>query len=463
MNEDRSRVLLVEDDDSFRRALMEVLESEGFQVLAAARGEEALELLLCETVDAVITDLVMPGMRGNQLVAEVNRSFPEVPVVVITAFGSVPDAMELTRAGAADYLTKPFRTSELLASLRRVLSQSLSRRTHARARRRMEENLGGIMGESPAMLALLERIGRVANSPAPVLITGETGSGKELVARAVHEASGRDPFLPVNCGALPESLIESELFGHVRGAFSGADRDKIGLFEAAAGGTLFLDEIGELPLSLQPKLLRALESGEIRPVGGTEPRTMDVRVVAASHRDLEAAVAEGDFRDDLYWRLHVLHLEVPPLRARAEDIGFLAQIGLNRLNSREKRRELRVDEATLPFLRRHPWPGNVRQLFNVLEGAAAFCTGSRILPEHLPPEFLREPDEEGAEGAPAGAERTLAEVERDHILRVLEASGGNKTLAARTLGIPRRTLYRRLEEYGAEAPGPGRGEPGRSA
>jgi len=453
----RSRVLLVEDDDSFRRALKEVLESEGFEVLTAARGDDALELLLGETVDAIITDLVMPGMRGNKLVAEVNRSFPEVPVVVITAFGSVPGALELTRAGASDYLTKPFRTSELLTSLRRVLSQSLSRRTHARALRRMEENLGGIMGESPAMLGLLERIGRVANSRAPVLIAGETGSGKELVARAVHEASGRDPFLPVNCGALPENLIESELFGHVQGAFSGADRDKIGLFEAAGGGTLFLDEIGELPLALQPKLLRALESGEIRPVGGTEPRTIDVRVVAASHRDLETAVEEDEFREDLYWRLHVLHLEVPPLRARSEDIAFLAQIALNRLSSREKRRELRVDEATLALLERHPWPGNVRQLFNVLERASAFCTGTRILPEHLPSEFLRERDGGDRGAASPGTERTLAEVERDHILHVLEASGGNKSLAARTLGIPRRTLYRRLDAYGREACEPDQG------
>jgi DNA-binding NtrC family response regulator len=450
MDEDRNRVLLVEDDDSFRRALAEVLESEGFEVLTAARGDHALELLLGESVDAIITDLVMPGMRGNQLVTEVTRSFPEIPIVVITAFGSVPGAMELTRAGASDYLTKPFRTSELLASLRRVLRQSLSRRTHARALRRMEENLGGIMGESPAMLSLMERIGRVASSPAPVLITGETGSGKELVARAVHEASDRDPFLPVNCGALPENLIESELFGHVRGAFSGADRDKIGLFEAAAGGTLFLDEIGELPLPLQPKLLRALESGEIRPVGGTEPRTIDVRVVAASHRDLEAAVAEGRFREDLYWRLHVLNLEVPPLRARPEDIPFLAQIALNRRSSRDRKGDLRVDESTLALLQRHPWPGNVRQLFNVLERAAAFGTGSTILPEHLPPEFLRE--REGAEpgGAPVEEERTLAEVERAHILRVLEASGGNKARAARILGIPRRTLYRRLGAYGEE-------------
>ncbi|TVP42523.1 MAG: sigma-54-dependent Fis family transcriptional regulator, partial [Gemmatimonadales bacterium] len=399
------------------------------------------------------TDLVMPGMRGNQLVAEVHRSFPEIPVVVITAFGSVPDALELTRAGAADYLTKPFRTSELLTSLRRVLSQSLSRRTHARALRRMEENLGGIMGESPAMLGLLERIGRVANSPAPVLITGETGSGKELVARAVHEASGRDPFLPVNCGALPENLIESELFGHVQGAFSGADRDKIGLFEAASGGTLFLDEIGELPPALQPKLLRALESGEIRPVGGTETRTIDVRVLAASHRDLEVAVEDGDFREDLYWRLHVLHLEVPPLRARPADIPLLAQIALNRLSSREKRRELRVDESTLVLLKQHPWPGNVRQLFNVLEQAAAFGTGSRILPEHLPPEFLRGKDGAAPRDAPDDSNRTLAEVERAHILRVLEASGGNKALAARKLGIPRRTLYRRLDAYGLDARG----------
>jgi len=454
MEKGRNRVLLVEDDDSFRRALTETLEREGFDVLPASRGDRALELLLTETVDVMVTDLVMPGIRGNQLVAEVSRSFPEVPVVVITAFGSVPGALELTRAGASDYLTKPFRTREILASLRRVLKLSQPRRIHARALRRMEDNLGGIMGESEAVRGLLDRIGRVASSPAPVLITGETGSGKELVARAIHQASDRDPFLPVNCGALPENLFESELFGHVRGAFSGADRDRMGLLEAAAGGTLFLDEIGELPLSLQPKLLRALESGEIRPVGGTETREVDVRLVAASHQNLESAVEAGRFRDDLFWRLNVLHVEVPPLRDRPEDIPFLVEVALRRVRSWKKDHDLQVDPSALVLLQHYPWPGNVRQLINVIESAATFCPGPRILPEHLPAHLAHKESGKGSDRAQGGPERTLAEVERAHILQVLEAVNGNKTEAARILGIPRRTLYRRLESY-EEGPGGG--------
>lgn len=447
------RILLVEDDDSSRRALAEVLLRDGYEVSQAARAEEALERLLDETVDAVITDLVMPGMKGDQLVQEMSETFPEVPVIAVTAFGSVENAMELTRAGAADYLTKPFRTAELLDSLRRVLKESRTRRAFAHARRQMVDHLEGIMGNSEPMRHLFDRIGRVGSSPAPVLITGETGSGKELVARAVHRASGRDPFLPVNCGALPESLLESELFGHVRGAFTGADRDRTGLVEAAHGGTLFLDEVGELPHPLQPKLLRVLESGEVRKVGDTASREVDVRIVAASHRDLESAVERGDFREDLYWRLHVLHLEVPPLRDRPEDIPLLVEVFLDRLRAREGARDWQVSRTAMDLFRSHAWPGNVRQLFNVLERAAAFGEGAEILPEHLPDNFLRGQRKDAIIESAAQRRLTLAEVERDYILEILRRAEGNKTRASEWLGIPRRTLYRRLEDYGRESGG----------
>jgi DNA-binding NtrC family response regulator len=445
-------ILLVEDDDSFRRALAEVLTSRGYRVLAVAGAKEALDRLQDETIDIVVTDLVMPGMKGKALVEEVSSAFPEIPVIAVTAFGSVEDAMALTRAGATDYLTKPFRTATLLESVERALRESSSQRAFARARKEAGQHLESLMGASPPMRRLFDRIGRVATSPAPVLISGETGSGKELVARAVHRVSGRHTFLPVNCGALPANLLESELFGHTRGAFTGADRDKAGLFEAAAGGTLFLDEVAELPMELQPKLLRAVETGEIRRVGGVEAKRIDVRIVTATHRDLETAVEAGDFREDLYWRLHVLHLEVPPLRERTEDLPLLVELFLQKLRGRKEGQDWRISAEALSLLHEYQFPGNVRQLFSVLERAAAFAEGPEILPEHLPSDLLAVGRK--AELTRSAAERTLtlAELEEEYILEVLGRAGGNKTRAAEWLGIPRRTLYRRLEEYG-RAPG----------
>ncbi len=446
----REGILIVEDDDSFRRALMEILDRNGYSVSGVPTAREALDRLQEETVDLVVTDLVMPGMKGGALVEAIRATFPEIPVIAVTAFGSVEDAMALTRAGAADYLTKPFRTAAFLESVERALEQSRSRRAYTRSRRQAGEHLEGVMGQSAPMRRLFDRIGRVANSPAPVLISGETGSGKELVARAVHRASGRDPFLPVNCGALPEHLLESELFGHVRGAFTGADRDKGGLFEAAAGGTLFLDEVGELPLALQPKLLRAVETGEIRRVGDVHNRSAEVRIVAATHRDLTAAVEAGEFREDLFWRLNVLRLSVPPLRERRDDLPLLVELFIDRLRSRPGGSDWRVLPETLEVLGEYLWPGNVRQLFSVLERAAAFAEGQEIRPEHLPTELLRSGSRVAWSRSAAERELTLAELEREYILDVLQRADGNKTRAAEWLGIPRRTLYRRLEEYGKD-------------
>lgn len=448
---DADRILLVEDDDGLRRAVAEVLGAGGFQVSNVSRADDALERLQEETFDLVLTDLVMPGMRGEALVEEMARAFPEIPVIVLTAFGSVEGAMALTRAGAADYLTKPFRTSALMNAIQRVLEGRRSRQAYLRARERVAAHLEGIMGESPPMRRLFDRIGRVAQSMAPVLISGETGSGKELVARSVHQASGRDPFLPVNCGALPETLLESELFGHARGAFTGADRAKPGLFEAADGGTLFLDEIGDLPLALQPKLLRALESGEIRRVGEVEARPVEVRIVAATHQDLEAAVQAGQFREDLYWRLHVLHLDVPPLRERLDDIPLLVEHGLNRIA-----RRIGVDPPptvhpqALELLGSCPWPGNVRQLFGALERAVVFAAGREIRVEDLPPSVRRGSDRVERISRAADQELSLADLEREYVLEVLRRVEGNKSRAAEWLGIPRRTLYRRLAEYGKD-------------
>jgi two-component system response regulator HydG len=448
MTASEERILLVEDDDSFRRALAEVLSAHGYAVATAPDATAALEALQSDRIDLVVSDLVMPGMKGDALLGRVRDTFPQIPVIAITAFGSVENALELTRAGASDYLTKPFRTRALLEAVARVLEETRPWREQARARHAIGDHVRDIVGASRPMLRLFERIARVAPSPAPVLITGETGVGKELVARAVHRASGRGPFVPVNCGALPDQLLESELFGHARGAFTGAERDTTGLFEAAHQGSLFLDEIVELPLALQPKLLRALESGEVRRVGEVESRAVDVRILAASHRDLDGAVEEGVFRDDLYWRLNVLHLEVPPLRERPADIPLLVESFLADLGERLAGPPPRIAPTALGALVGYPWPGNVRQLFNVLERAAAFGEGAEVALEDLPDDVRTAGRAAAIVRDAAERAATLAEVEREYIFEILQRTSGNKTRAAELLGIPRRTLYRRLDEYG---------------
>ena len=442
-------VLVVDDDASLRHTVAEVLAAHGYRALPCAGAGEALERLQAEGADVVVTDLRMPGMKGEALLEVVRRTFPETPVIAVTAFGSVSQAMELTRADAADYLEKPFRTQALLDSVARVLAASAPRREQARLVRRRGAHLEGIVGASPPMRALFDRIARVAPSPAPVLITGESGTGKELVARAVHRASGRKELLAVNCGAIPDQLLESELFGHVKGAFTGAAADKRGLFQAAHGGTLFLDEIGELPPALQPKLLRAIETGEVRRVGEVHSRTYDVHIVAATHRDLAVEVEEGRFREDLYWRLRVLHLEVPPLRERAADVRPLVEWFLRRAEGGPLGRK-EISPPAMELLAEHPWPGNVRQLLNTLESVLVFAPGGVVGPDDLPEEIRRASGNREVIRSAAERGLTLAELERDYIFEVLRRAGGNKTRAAELLGIPRRTLYRRLDEYAAE-------------
>ncbi len=442
-------VLVVDDDTSLRETVVEVLAAHGYQAVACAGAEEAIEHLQARGADVVVTDLRMPGMKGEALLEEVRRTFPEVPVIAVTAFGSVQQAMDLTRAGAADYLEKPFRTQPLLDSIARVLAESAPRRGQARLVREQGAHLDEIAGASPPMRALFERIARVAASPAPVLITGESGTGKEPVARAVHRASGRKDLLAVNCGAIPDQLLESELFGHVKGAFTGATAEKQGLFHAAHRGTLFLDEIGELPLALQPKLLRAIETGEVRRVGETQSRTLEVRIVAATNRDLAAEVEEGRFREDLYWRLRVLHLEVPPLRERPTDVPLLVDWFLQQ-RDRGAAAGKTLTPAAVALLADYHWPGNVRQLLNTVEAVLVFTPANEIGPEDLPDEIRRASGNREVIRSAAERGLTLAELERDFIFEVLRRAGGNKTRAAELLGIPRRTLYRRLDEYAAD-------------
>lgn len=443
------RVLLVENDPRFRRALEAVLSVNGYEVDSAVDPDAALEALQAQSVEIVIADLDMPGLSGLALLERIHGTFPEVPVIAVTSSGCVESAVALVRAGAADYLTKPFRTQQLLEAISRVVEENRSRRERLRLRRRLGDHLEGLVGASRPMLRLFDRIGRVASSSAPVLIHGETGSGKELVAQAVHRASGRAVFLPVNCGAIPDHLMESELFGHVKGAFTGADRDKSGIFQAANGGTLFLDELGELPLALQPKLLRVLESGEVRRVGAVAAEQVDVRIIAATHRDLGAAVEEGTFREDLYWRINVLNLQIPPLRERPTDIPLLVEHFCARLQARHGGSERCVSRTALAALIEYPWPGNVRQLRSVMERALTFTDAEEIELDDLPGEIMRAGKSAARVRDASDRQLTLAEIEREYIFEVLERTGGNKSRAADWLGLPRRTLYRRLEEYSA--------------
>ncbi|HKT59002.1 MAG TPA: sigma-54 dependent transcriptional regulator [Gemmatimonadales bacterium] len=461
------RIVIVEDDRELRELLVELLGDAGYQPLAFASAGAALHALQDPTAgDLVLTDLIMPGMQGHELLAEVRRRAPELNVVVMTAFGSIDSAIELVKAGAYDYLTKPLATDDLLESVERALDESRDRRAEAHRRREAEDAIPrGFVGESAAMRALYQLIARAAHSAHPVLITGESGTGKELVARALHAASGRGAFVTVNCGALPENLLESELFGHERGAFTGADRQKDGLFHVADGGTLFLDEIAELPLPLQPKLLRALEQSEVRRVGAIAAQTVDVRLLAATNRNLEQETELGRFRDDLYWRLNVLQVHVPPLRARPDDIPPLARhflaraadegkIPIRPLDGQPPARLVptRIAPAAMAALASYPWPGNVRELRNAIYRAATLVTGEEIQLDDLP-DRVREGGEASQQIAAASRRHlTVRELERHYVLEVLRQAEGNKSKAAEILGFDRKTLYRKLEEYRTDDP-----------
>ena len=430
------RVFVVEDEKAVRDLLEEVLRGAGYDVVGHPNGLTALDALMSgEEADLVISDLRMPGLSGEELLAQLRQLRPELNVVVITAFGSIESAIEMVKAGAYDYLTKPFGTDELLLTVQRAMQESRLRREVSRLARG-EGGVPGLIGSSRAMRDVAARIVRVAPSPLPVLITGESGTGKELVARAIHQASARGPLVAVNCAALPMDLLESELFGHQRGAFSGAVKDKPGLFEAAHGGTLFLDEIGDLPLALQPKLLRALESGEIRRLGSTTSQMVDTRVLAATNKDLGEEVRAGRFRQDLFWRLNVLSLRVPALRERAADIPLLVEHFAAGCS---------VSAEAMARLTAHPWPGNVRELRNAIERALAMRSG-----ESIEARDLAELSSETTGGLLVGSveqQVPLRELERSYILMVLDNVRGNKSRAAEILGLDRKTLYRKLEEF----------------
>jgi two-component system response regulator AtoC len=411
------RVVVVDDDDAMRDLLSAHLARLGHIVSAHSRAADAIAE--ADECDLVVSDVRMPGMDGIELCRAIQG---RVPVILMSAFGTMETAISALRAGAADFMPKPFRMDALAAAIARVLPT-------------IDPSARALLGSSPAMMDVRERIARIAPSDAPVLITGESGSGKELVARAIHTASARanGPLVVVNCAAIPPALVESELFGHVRGAFTDAHHTRDGLFAAANRGTLFLDEIGELPLEVQPKLLRALQEMAIRPVGAASEQAIDVRVVAATNRDLEAMVTAGTFRDDLYYRVHVLNVALPPLRARGDDVLELA---------RRFARGRAIEPDAAAALTAHAWPGNVRELDSAIVHALALAGGGPITRECLPDRVIAKPLV-----ATPFAPVTLAELERSHVEQVLEYVGGNKTAAARILGIERKTLYRMLERW----------------
>ena len=452
MSADRSAsILVVEDDEAMRDLLAEELEDAGFDVEAAGGAAAGLERARARRFDLIITDLRMPEMDGFDLIRGV-VALPEAPhIVMITAFGSIETAIRAVKLGAYDYITKPFEIEELMLVADKALGERALRTKVARLQREVESRygFGNIIAKSQAMRDVTALVQRIATSTASVLVTGESGTGKELIARAIHYNSPRatGPFVGVNLAAVPEGLIESELFGHKKGAFTDARADRPGLFVEADGGTIFLDEIGELALPLQAKLLRVLQEHEVRPLGATKNQRIDVRVVAATNKNLAEMLADGSFREDLYYRLNVIHLDLPPLRSRPEDIVPLAEHILEQLGAKQTPpRRMRLSPEAQQLLLAYHWPGNVRELMNVLERGVALCQGELIADEDLPP-VVREKRPADFLGAAVARRMTLAQLEREFIERVLEDEAGNKTRAAQRLGLDRKTLYRKLDEY----------------
>ncbi|CAH2030398.1 sigma-54-dependent transcriptional regulator [Trichlorobacter ammonificans] len=450
----KQKILIIDDDTSLRRVLEFNLQEAGYQTAAAASGEEGLRLFGEVEPALVISDMKMPGMDGMQVLKSIKEGAPDTPVIMITAFGSVDMAVEAMKAGAYDYITKPFNRDELRLTVAKALQfSSLSQENrHLKSQLTDRADFSAIIGSSPAMEKVFQVVAKVADTEASVLITGESGTGKELVARSIHSRSSRasGPFVAINCAAIPHDLLESELFGHVKGAFTGAVRDKSGRFALADGGTLFLDEVGELPPALQPKLLRALQERMIEPVGGTKPVKLDVRVVAATNLDMEKAMSDGTFREDLYYRLAVIPLHLPPLRQRRDDIALL----LRHFCGRHGAEKVQFDTAALAALLAYPWPGNVRELENLVERLLIMRNGDTITVADLPEKILNHerPATAGSVVNLPPDGYSLEELEREVVVQALERNSWNQTAAARFLRIPRHTLLYRMEKYAITPP-----------
>ena len=458
MEESRGRILIVDDEANARAALSEILREEGYETETAADGFKALGKLGAFSPDLILTDLKMPGLDGLGLLKEARAASPSTVLVVMTAFGTIDSAVEAIKLGAENYLTKPLEPGSLIAVVERAMEKARLMAEAAVLRERLRERnaFGHIVGEHPSMKALLETVAQVAPSRSSVLIVGESGTGKELVAAALHRASTRaqQPLVRLNCAALSESLLESELFGHERGAFTGAVGRREGRFKQADGGTLFLDEVGEIPAATQVKLLRFLQEREFERVGGNETLKVDVRVVAATNVDLEDRVRRGQFREDLFYRLNVIRVDLPPLRDRRTDVPLLAGFFLRRYAQENGKRILGFSEEAMQRLMAWPWPGNVRELEHAVERAVVLCRGERIEVEQLPgPMIVGSARSKEAEGRPVIPGSSIAELERYAILETLRAVGGSTSKAAKLLGVSARKIQYKLHEYGRAGEG----------
>jgi two-component system response regulator AtoC len=451
------RILVVDDEVKMRRLLEMSLKNMGHEVVMAADGVEALASCDEAPFDLILTDLKMPRMDGLQLLRTLRERGEEMPVIVLTAFGTIETAVEAMKLGASDYIIRPFEMETVELAVTRALAMGVVQRENRYLRDEVAKGWGEFIGRSEAMHQLYELIRQVAPARSNVLIVGETGTGKELVARAIHQASGRGGlFVPINCAAIPADLLESELFGHQKGAFTGAHRDRMGKFELASGGTVFLDEITEMSMALQAKLLRVLQEGSVERLGAQRAVKVDLRIVAASNRDLQQAVADGVMRQDLFFRLNVVRIDVPPLRERRDDIQLLAEHFLHKYSSELGRPVPALTEAALRSLLAYDWPGNVRELENLMERAAVLCRGKTVEPQQLPLDMKRD------EVAPSAASNTpdltdsgslllkdhVEAVERRLIQAALERSEDNKSAASRLLGVSERALWYKIKKYG---------------
>jgi len=451
----KAKVLIVDDDKSMCELLAEGLVQHGYETRWSASAHGALAQLAEHHFDVVLTDINMRDMSGLELCQKATEAHPQLPVIVITAFGSMETAVQAIRVGAYDFITKPFDIEVVAIAIERAVKHGVLTREVQRLQRAVDESrrFDELLGASPAMKEVYDLLERVGESESTVLVSGESGTGKELVARALHRRSKRSagPFVAINCAAMPEQLLESELFGHTKGAFTDARSARPGLFVQAKGGTIFLDEIGDMPVGLQPKLLRALQERTVRPVGGDTETPIDVRVVAASNRDLETAIEERKFREDLYYRINVIHVELPPLRARGADVLLLATHYLQHFAAQSQKEVRSLDAEAAEKLSAYAWPGNVRELANCMERAVALTRNESIGIGDLPEKIRSYRTSHVLVAATDPSELVpMEEVEKRYILRVLEAVGGNKTLAAQVLGLDRKTLYRKLDRYGSE-------------
>lgn len=439
-------ILIVDDEKNMRWALSKALEKGGYKVLTASDGAEGCELFARTDPDLVLLDLRMPGMGGLEALSKMKAANSSVPVIIITAHGTVENAIEAMKHGADDYLTKPFELETVKAVVAKNLRLAGLSREVELLRREMQDVK--IIGKSPKFLAVMDMVQRVAASGATVLILGETGTGKEMIARAIHKFSPRagNPLIVVNCGALPENLLESELFGHEKGAFTGATARRPGRFERADTGTIFLDEVAELSAYTQVKLLRILQEQELERVGGTEVITVDTRVIAATNRNISEMVNRGEFREDLFYRLNVIPIQLPPLRERREDIALLAKYFLDKYCRELGRKAISIPARVIDVLEGYPWPGNIRELENVMERAAILCQGEELTRDILPGE-LQDPADKASMTLPPGGVN-LDNLEKNLIVQALERTRGNQTKAAKLLGITRHTLVYRMEKHG---------------